>query len=315
MRELTFIKVAESMGIPIYAEDGGFVSFFNSPYYSHMNFSAVDIYLGGKKFGEPAYSPAEGIVTLTRPFTPPNPKYFEGSSKDWITCIECSSNPTLWVRILHLKPTVNVGDKIRVGDVLGNYLRTGHFDFWTGPHIHVEVREPNNILRAKGAYPLKPVNNPSSVDLGLGAINEENPIEPSTIEEDYILAKPRLGLWRVGNFWGLGCRVGGSFGVLDGGIPHYGYGGVHLTSTEGLCEGSPVMVGELKVGVVDKVFLNAARFRCLPIQVSFGEQRMKGLSLYLNLNRQGKLKVVPYKPGRIGREHLPSRVEIWGVDI
>jgi len=300
---LAFIKVAESMEIPIYAEEGCFVSFFNSPYYPHINFSAIDIYSGDRKFGELGFSPVGGRITLIRPFRPPNPKTFRGSDRDWIIVVKCFSNPDLCVRILHLEPEVDVGEKVHVGDAIGRYLRTGHFDFWTDPHIHVEVRDPNNVIRAKGGYPLTPIYESSLENCDFESLNDEELMEASMIGGNYILARPKLGLCRIGNFWGLGCKIGESPGLLDGGIPHYGYGGVHLVSTEGLSEGDPVTIGDVKVGIIDKIFGRSVRFRSTPIKVSVGERSMKGLSLYLSLNPWKELKVVPNKPPKI--EEIP----------
>ncbi|MCD6530084.1 hypothetical protein J7L06_07360 [Candidatus Bathyarchaeota archaeon] len=46
---------------------------------------------------------------------------------------------------------------------------------------------------------------------------------------------------------------------------------------------------------MEKVFDRIVRFRCIPIKVKIGKHQMKGLSLYLNLNQTGELKLVPYK--------------------
>ena len=220
---MKFVKAAESMGISIYADPKGFVSFFNSPYYAHRELRAIDIYSAEREYSEAGYSPINGKVTYIRPFTPPQPKVFNGSDKDWIIAVECRSNPRLCVRILHLKPLVEVGERVEVGDEIGIYLRTGHFDFWTDPHIHVEVRNPDNLVRAKGGYRLTPIGEP-----GDPRIVEESTLEISKILENYVLVKPKRGLCRIGGFWGLGCRVGETHGILDGGIPHYGLSLIHI---------------------------------------------------------------------------------------
>ena len=287
---MEFVKAAESMGIPLYADPKGFISFFNSPYYAHRELRAIDIYSAERRYGEPGYSPVEGEVTYIRPFIPPEPKSFDGSKKDWIIVLKPRSNPRLRVRILHLKPIVEVGDKVEVGDEVGVYLRTGHFDFWTDPHIHVEVRDPDNLVRARGGYRLTPIGR-----LGDPYVAEDSRLEVSKVLENYVLVKPKHGLCKVGGFWGLGCRVGGTYGILDGGIPHYGFGGAYLIENE-VGIGEPVWLGKVKIGIVEEVLDRAVRFKCIPIKVKMGEHHMRGLSLYLNLNKNGELKLVPYKP-------------------
>jgi hypothetical protein len=48
-----------------------------------------------------------------------------------------------------------VGDVVEVGKPLGILLRSGFFDFWTDPHIHVEVRSPSDPIRAMGGFMLE----------------------------------------------------------------------------------------------------------------------------------------------------------------
>ena len=297
---MKFVKIAESMGIPIYADPKGFVSFFNSPYYAHRELRAIDIYSAERRYGKPGYSPVDGKVTYIRPFTPPEPRFFKGSSKDWIIALKSSSNPRLCVRILHLKPLVEVGEKVEVGDEIGVYLRTGHFDFWTDPHVHVEIRDPDNLVRARGGYRLTPIR-----ETGDPRIVQDSPLEVSKVLENYILFRPKNGLCKASGFWGLGCRVGETFGILDGGIPHYGFGGVHLTKNAAKV-GETVWLGKVKVGVVEEVFGETVRFKCTHIKLKVGERPMRGLSLYLNLNRNGELKLIPQKPFLVDPGSIPS---------
>ncbi len=56
------------------------------------------------------------------------------------------------VKILHVELSVRVGDVVEPGQGLGTLLRSGFFDFWTDPHIHIEVRKPSDALRARGGF-------------------------------------------------------------------------------------------------------------------------------------------------------------------
>jgi len=308
---LSFIEVAESQGIRIYARKGDRLSFFNSPYYSHRHYSALDIYSGDREFGGYAYSPVDGRVVLIRPFNPPTPKQFRGSEKDWIILIECGSNSSLSVRLLHVEPAISEGEKIHVGDSIGRLLRTGHFDFWTDPHIHVEVRDPKNVIRAKGAYPLNPLNASNELEFKNRSSQLFCPeFEVSSVERDYVLVKAEDKICRLGNFWGLRCEVDGQTGILDAGIPHYGYGGVHLKDSSCIKTGSSVSFEGIKLGVIKKVFRNYAVFAPSPIRISLGNLQMRGLSLYLSLGKIGEVKVIPFKPSDLRRINLQENAKI-----
>ncbi len=291
------IAIAESMGIKLFTTRDHYVSFFNSPYYSHSVTSAIDIYPNSGLYEEQALSPVDGKVVMVREVHPPEPKSFKASTSDWLIFIRSKDGRHLGIRVLHVKPEVRVGDRIDIGDVLGRHIRSGYFNFWTGPHIHVEIRDLENPLRAKGGYPLTPINNTALQKYAPRNVSNNPNLKIDLLDEEYLIVNPDSWIGRIGGFWGFACKIGEEIGLLDGGLPHYGRCGVHLNSTERIERGDLVKIGNLTVGTVTEKAENYALFKCFPIRTSVNTLTLRGLSLYLHLKRPQGFKVVPYAPG------------------
>jgi hypothetical protein len=98
----------------------------------------VDLYPG--RGLEAARSPIEGTVLEARKLKLMN---------DYIMVVATGVIGAC-VKILHVEPEVEVGDHLAPGDVMGRLVRSPFFNFWTDRHMHVEVRSPEDRLRAKG---------------------------------------------------------------------------------------------------------------------------------------------------------------------
>jgi len=144
------VEIASFCGIKIYAQLSNRVTFFNSPYPAHFEHKAVDIY----PFFHDAPSPVEGKVTYIYEFTAPRTKQFQMLTKEYLIAIETPVTSEYFVRILHVKPIVKVGDSVKVGQILGEMVKNGHFDSWTDLHMHVEIRPRDNLIRARGGMPI-----------------------------------------------------------------------------------------------------------------------------------------------------------------
>lgn len=137
------MKIAASYkDIKIMAPDDASFSFFKSPFAAHDTGSAVDIAYGD--FGSMAVLPVDGTVFDVKEFDSPTP-FKDRDFKEYITAILCGE---LLVKILHVKPAVKIGDCIRAGEYFGTFIRSGYYYFWNFPHLHVEVRRPDDYLRA-----------------------------------------------------------------------------------------------------------------------------------------------------------------------
>lgn len=289
-----FLPVAKSMGIEIYAPENGFVSFFNSPYYSHMNGLAVDIYPDADEPVPYAPSPVEGTISNIYEFKSPSQRYFETPKTEKLVLISNPGKPELRVRILHVDCRLKIGTRVAVGEALGHLERSGFFNFWTARHMHVEVRRREDYLRAKGGVPIEPINLGKKTEGDL----QSNPsvLGVETVGKDYLLAETSGSVVRLGSFWGLGCTIDNHLGILDCGLPHYGYGGVHFIEPSSVKTGDPVRLWGVDIGSVTRVYKNFALFRCKPLRVYVNDIPLRGLSLYLWLRENKKVKIVPKEP-------------------
>ncbi|MEM2026753.1 MAG: hypothetical protein QXT30_03200 [Candidatus Bathyarchaeia archaeon] len=285
------IAVACSEGINIYCPRAGRFSFFNSPYFPHRNYAGVDIY-PNLKFGESAPSPVSGEVVTIREVNYFEDRGFEHSKVDYLIILRSLENEERFIKILHVKPTVNVGDKVLVGEKLGSLIRSGFFDFWTDPHMHVEVRKPNDPIRARGGCRVKRL---LSVSEACGNALNQGRMEGVVLESrrEYSLIDLSCDLK-----YGIPVNVGERVGLIDGGIPHYGFFGVHINSTPKLGE-EVKLLGET-IGSIKSIFNGM----CLAEahNVKFGlNGRLIRLSLYLFPSKP-IVKVIPEKLGEISLE-------------
>jgi hypothetical protein len=198
------IHIAECKGVKIFAPICGKFSFFKSPFAAHTSLSAVDIYPGGD-FGDMAPSPVEGTVIDIREYSTPTP-FIEQDFIEYITAIKQGDSV---VKILHIKPTVTIGDTISVGDPFGTLIHNGYFYFWNDPAMHVEVRKTGDYIRASNHNPLITSIDFSSPDYSL---KSEIHCKVVFCNERYALLKGRYEGQDVKGFELGGC-------LLDGLIP------------------------------------------------------------------------------------------------
>jgi hypothetical protein len=298
--------VAESAGIKIHVDETiKAVSFANSPYYAHMHLAAIDIY--PKSNGDFAPSPVEGRVIGIRATKAPSPTHFKADEDEELILI--ANDARLTTKVLHLRSAVNVGDKVDVSTPIGEYVRSGFFNFWTGYHIHVEVRPKDDPIRARGSFPVAPRLLEDHEDDGRETIDPDNiPCEVVSIAPEHLLLKPPCGMLGCsGGYVGLKVFAGdGGVGILDGGLPHYGVGGVLLSNADGVRAGSSVMMGDLQIGEIlgaESGRSNLGRYYNLvkftkELKIRLSGRPLRGLSLSLGLSASNStlLKVVPQRP-------------------
>ncbi|MFQ6054099.1 MAG: hypothetical protein ACE5OO_07740, partial [Candidatus Bathyarchaeia archaeon] len=205
------VPVASSEGVTIHCPEEGKFSFFNSPFPAHYMSTGIDIY-PRRRVGKVAPSPVEGRVVKIRRVKAPRGRGFRGAGFDFVILLKSRENPERVIKILHLIPAVRCGEAVEPGQGLGRLLRSGYFNFWTEPHIHLEVRSPLDPLRARGGFALR----------RLLEVDEADPVEElrGRVKE----SRREYSLIALGRRFrqGLPARVGGVTGLLDGGIPHYG---------------------------------------------------------------------------------------------
>jgi hypothetical protein len=293
---LQFLHVAKAENVNIYASNNSYVSFFNSPYYAHRENLAIDIYPTPKKKTVTAYSPVTGRIKKIYAFKPPTSKFFDGHNLEQLIIVESMVRSDTHIRLLHIDSELNVGDFVSTGDTLGTIVRSGFFDFWTAPHIHVEVRKNVNLIRAKGSEPIIPViKGKRVID---NRVSSDSVFKVLSVEENYVLVKVGRES-SIGKIYGLGCTLCEGLGILDGGIPHYPFGGAYLRSTHSVKVGDSVKLGSIILGEVVRIVKNLAFFKRSPLKAYINEARIRGISVFLNLRACGVIKIVPMTPNEL----------------
>lgn len=305
------IEVASSKGVVVYAPSDGFVSFFNSPYHPHIGLAALDIYTGSRRFGSEVPSPVRGRVRKVYAFEPPASKWFDAPTVEHLILIECFDNKDVWAKIIHIQPSVKEGDMVDVGSPLGYYIRDGYFHPWTDPHIHIELRNSSDPLRAKGGYPLKPLTKGQiHVD---GTFDEKESYSGTVVRlgERYAIVDLQAPFAYLEPFYGLPAQIGSGIGLIDGGVPHYQWAGV--LSGETVETSADVKLFNTTIGKVQSTVSWSTLLTCEDTDISLSGLRCVGLSCYLNLKREKHVKVVLHQGAslRVG-QRVDLRVSVGG---
>ncbi len=275
--------IASSEGVNIYCPMDGKFSFFNSPYPAHCSYTSIDVY-PKRAFGDIAPSPVGGEVIKVRQVKCTQGKDFEGSSYDYVILVSSLENSERWVKILHVEPLVKVGDIVEPGEDLGMLLRSGFFNFWTDPHIHVEVREPSDPIRARGGFKFERL-------MEADALKAARALSGTVIE-----SKPEYSLVALNEKFthGIPIDLDGQVGLLDAGIPHYRWVGVHMDTRPSL--GGAIRLCGRKIGAVKSTHSNMCIAECCNPNFMLNGKLVR-LSFYLYPSSAPLVKVIPYRPG------------------
>ncbi|MGQ3412467.1 hypothetical protein ACT4ML_09420 [Natrinema sp. LN54] len=221
-------------------------SLYNSPYPAHDGGCAIDLYPGTLVDGRTtaAPSPVAGTVREIRTVRAP-PKPYAPDHDHLILLEPADSSPLsgLTVRILHVEPSVEGGQRVDRGDSLGRLVRAGFFAPWVDNHLHVGFRGPDqNPYRASGSLPLELGTSVRPLEWdGTGRVVSTG--DTYAVLDAPAHPKPGAGF--------VGVRADGG-GVLDGGLPHYDGGG--LLESRGSLDADRDPVVSLngdRLGVVD----------------------------------------------------------------
>lgn len=202
-------------------------SLYNSPYPAHGAGCAIDLYPATNE----GRSPVAGDVLETRTVRAPPKSY--AHDEEYLILVDVDRESSgiafegidaadgLVARILHVRPSVEPGETVAVGDSLGSMVRSGFFAPWVANHVHVGFRRAEqNLHRAGGSLPVD-----TAVDVeplawdGRGTVVETG--------DTYALldapAHPDSGASFVGIAGVLGEKRESI--ALDGGLTHYADGG------------------------------------------------------------------------------------------
>jgi len=288
------IPVARAGGVTINCPADGKYAFYNSPYPAHHLSTGIDIY-PKKEFDEVAPSPVDGVVELVRRVRSPRGRSFEDPGYDIVTLLRSLEDPRRVIKLLHIEPIIECGDSVVAGQELGRLLRSGYFGFGTSPHIHLEIRDPMDPLRAKGGYPVKrlmEVVDAEPAEELRGVVTRSIP-EFSIIKLDGISSN------------GLPADVGGVPGLLDGGIPYYGWLGAHIN--EEPPTDNTVTLLKNPIAIIKNVLTKVCLADCLEFSVKVDGIAIQGISLHLSPRREVEVKLIPL---RLGSLRLEEGVEV-----
>jgi hypothetical protein len=273
------VPVAEGEGVRLHCPEDGRYAFFNSPYPPHKLNSSVDLYPDGD-FGCEAFCPVEGEVVLVRQVKAPSGHGFKAANHDSVIVVRNKDNPDTVTKMLHADPLVNVGDKVRIGDVIGTTLRSGYYGTGTSAHIHTEIRQPSDPIRARGGHKLR------RIDESIG-----DPI--SKLTGEVVDVQPEFVFIRLNSTSpGLVGEVNDSAAILDGGIPYYRWMGAHLS--EPPAEGEIKLLGKT-IGNITDVFDGSCKADCTDFSFTVNGTSILGLSLTLQPRKETLVKVYPIR--------------------
>jgi len=285
--------IVESKGVKLYCQMEGRYAFFNSPFPAHKANTGVDIY-PGDGFGDEAPSSVDGEVVLIRRVKAPKGHGFTAADHDTVVVLRNEANPETVTKMLHIDPLVDVGDTVRVGDPIGLTLRSGYYGWGTSPHIHTEIRNPEDPIRARGGYNLNHINVP-----------EGEPLEAITGTVTH--TRPEFALIRLGSKGsGLVGTVNGEPATLDGGIPYYGWLGAHLYDAPS--SGTIELLGK-PIANITQSFENSCKAICREYSFSLKKQPILGLSLNLWPSQEPIIKAIPMRKNGLDVE-LGEWVEV-----
>ena len=281
--------VGIASGTKIHAPEDSYFSFYNSPYISHGQGSSVDIYPHHQSWSDDVVSPVSGRVVRIKKMQMGRPREFPTEDYDYGLGIQPELSQNDIVRILHCEPTVVIGDRVEVGDKLGVTLRSRFFNYWTGPHYHVEVMESDSFERSSKSYPFDRI---FSFPSGQGLKpTVDIAFEISEVTQDYVKGFPQgIEQATISDLMGLAAMDKDNIvlGILDGGLSHYKQGGV--VGGSNIEESKQIFLAGTPVGSVTE----SNRFLRGPAITSYLEgQQLRGLSCFVYPNQYTRKGVTP----------------------
>jgi hypothetical protein len=249
------MPIASSDGVIIHCPYDGIYAFYNSPYPAHHLMTGVDIYPNPQLEGS-SPSPIDGEIIKIRRVKSPHGRGFEAPDHDTVTIIQSAENRSRVAKILHVDTILKEGEAIATGQSLGPLIRSGYFGYHTPLHVHVEVRPKSDPLRVRGGYTIDSLLNLKDLE-----VTEEIIGIVKTSRRGYALIKLNLrGSVVVAD-------IGGVPGILDGGMPIYGWFGAHV---ENPIKNKPVKLLGKTIGTITNVLPRTCVAECTSFRMRLG---------------------------------------------
>ena len=285
--------IGETKGIKLHSPKDAYFSYFNSPYFGHSHAAAIDIYPHHGEWGGPVASPTTGKLIRVQKTSMGRKKEFPTDDFDFGIAIQPEDNEGSIVRMLHCKPTLKEGTPIERGDVIGTTIRSRYFNYWTGPHYHVEVMPLDSFSRSTRSFPLELQYHfePTATK----HLKQETEFIVGSVTKDCIIGFPRdLSHTVMDQFCGLSAIGDGSknVGIIDGGLSHYKHGGV--IGQENGIEDSIIRLQGHPVGQIQRSLKGASFFlRGYSVSSFLDGKPIRGLSCFLYPKQYTKNGISP----------------------
>ncbi len=278
-------RVGSAAGIDLFAPADAYFSYFNSPYVGHKQGASIDIYPSHEEWGGPAYSPIAGQVIRVKKMRMGNEKTFPTDKADFGIAIAPQGSSDI-VRILHCVPEIDEGTMVEAGQRLGSLLRSRYFNYWTGPHYHIEIMNARDFSRSTKSYPLnvelasmQQVQRESASELECLITRVTDDVIAAVTDDSSVAISGDL----VGHV--AYCGSERRYGILDAGVPHYNHGGI-LGLTEPV-EESTITAWGIDIGYAATSLDGRLPFRRgKPFQPNFEGEIIKGVSCFAFTRKQ-----------------------------
>jgi len=313
MNKPEFYDIVNMDDIRVSVPQTSHFSIGTSPYYAHQHGLAIDIYHDLTLENYEALSPVSGKILKVKPLIAPKPKFIGGINKDYLILISNPSNSDLVWKLMHVKPSGNVGDQIEIGDPLGKTIRNGYFAYWSSPHLHLEVRPFKDAIRARGGkhFSLAVKTNNIFKNSSTNLKFREVPVKIQSIFPEFILGRlPESFYHKIFPIIGVKVRVNQLDCLLDGGIPHYKIGTVISQQENNLNPSHSVHLGMDKIGTLHEINGQFGFLKFDSLNFSLNKKEIRGISLYL-ANFLPLIKIIPYQKNEFSFE--PNSIQYLSI--
>lgn len=290
-----FSKIIQSKGLAVHVPNDSHFSFGTSPYFAHQHGLALDIYQSLKLENYPALSPVSGTIIKIREMRAPKPRFKDGIDKEYLTIIESTNTRGEVFKILHVKTKLNVGNKVEVGDELGNTIKNGYFAPWSSPHLHLEIRRREDAVRASGGarFCLSLDENEIENKAIDSKLEREIQVRIEHVCSDFFLGSLKENSYHTLNpITGLKGKINGKACILDGGIPLYKKGMIIQPNLSEADVDEKIFLGKEEIGRLKGHYDNFGFYDFKHIRFSLNNEKLRGISLFLSMNKP-YIKLIP----------------------
>lgn len=229
-------------------------SFFDTPYIGHKLGTAVDVYFEDKVL----FPFEEGKLVEVKKIK--TPRYIPVRD-DYLLIFEVGD---FCLKVLHVEPELEVGERVSLGDEIGELRLSGFFSPWSDKHAHFELRKCEDRYRARGGLTIFPKVRP------LVPVAEGREFKVVEKTAHYYWLKP------------LKTRGKGitPFGSIEGGLPHYRYGAIF--------NGNKAMLFGKAISA-EKILENGVGIFKANFEVLANGNKVRGVGVYCN---EGRIKLI-----------------------